>query len=189
MDFNLLFAVVGNLSFVLEFEISPIAHQDFLFFEGENSSAHLYRQNNTVFLNVADSNFETYQTRIEDKLEFSWTGFKINGSDMEKIKTSGNVTKLEFDVFTLLSPIMEIDKPREEKIMRTILESNKVNYYYILSIVLLVALLVDLKARSLRLIQYILCMEKDGEGEYEVMQSNYQLMQKHYEEISRGNTI
>tara|TARA_B110000046_G_C12920084_1_gene366709 strand:+ start:139 stop:660 length:522 start_codon:yes stop_codon:yes gene_type:complete len=164
MNFNLLFTLVGNLSFVLEFEILPIEHQDFLFFEGENASAHMYRKNQTVFLQV---NTETYRSIISDTLQFSWEGFRINGTEMEKIRSGENV-KLEFDTFTFLSPILSLnmEQPEENAIFNKILGSNKVNYYYILTIVLLVALLVDLKPRSFGLIRDLFSKK---ESEYEVM--------------------
>ena len=177
MEFNLLFSVVGALSFVIEFGILPDARQDFLFFNGDNTSAHLFRENNTVFLHLADTHFELYQTDIENQLEFSWNGFKVNGTEMKKVKTNGNVTKFDFDVFTFLSPIME-NKPREEAIIETLLTSEKVNYYYILAIVFLSVLLVDSKPRTFRLIQDLLCQKKK-ESEYEVM--NNDLMKKNNE--------
>ena len=48
MDFNLLFAVVGNLSFVIDFEIIPGDRQEILFSEGKNASAHLHRENDIM---------------------------------------------------------------------------------------------------------------------------------------------
>ena len=188
MDFNLLFTIIGNLSFVIDFEILPDTHQDFLFFEGNNASAHLYRRNNTVFLNVADSSFEAYQVDIKDKLEFSWDGFKINGSEMKKVKTSGNVSKLNFDAFTLLSPILKMDEPREEAIMETLLTSEKLNYYYILAIVFLSVLLVDSKPRTFRLIENLLRKWKK-ESPYEMMQANYKLQGELCGVNTRGDTI
>ena len=60
--------------------------KDFLFFEGVNDSAHLFRQNSTILLNV---NNKLYKTDIVDRIQFSWRGFKVNGSEMEKIKSTG----------------------------------------------------------------------------------------------------
>ena len=74
--------------------------QDFLFFEGVNDSAHLFRQNSTILLNV---NNELYKTDIVDRIQFSWRGFKVNGSEMEKIKSTGEEKILTFDAFTFLS--------------------------------------------------------------------------------------
>ena len=84
MNFTLLFTVVENLSFVIDFKLSLDQKQDFLFFEGVNDSAHLFRQNSTILLNV---NNELYKTDIVDRIQFSWRGFKVNGSEMEKIKS------------------------------------------------------------------------------------------------------
>ena len=188
MDFNLLFAIIGNLSFVIDFEILPNSHQDFLFFTGNNASAHLFRRNNTVLLNVADSSFETYQADIKDKLKFSWDGFKINGSEMKIVKTSGNVTDLNFDAFTVLSPILKMDDAREEPIIETLLTSEKLNYYYIFAIVFLSVLLFDSKPRTFRLIQNILRQKKE-ESVYEAMQANYKIEREHCEENSHRDTV
>ena len=125
---------------------------------------------------IADSSFEAYQVDIKDKLEFSWDGFKINGSEMKKVKTSGNVSKLNFDAFTLLSPILKMDEPREEAIMETLLTSEKLNYYYILAIVFLSVLLIDSKPRTFHLLKDIFFRKK--ESEYEAMKSNYELMRQ-----------
>ena len=164
MNFTLLFAVVGSLSFVIDFTIIPGEKQDFLFFEGINDSAHLYRENNTVFLHV---NMEIYRATIENKLEFSWNGFRINGTEMEKIKSSGEDRTLEFDAFTFLSPALNLQEYQEEKTFNPILKSIKLNYYYILIIVIFSVLLVDSKPRTFRIIQDILSRRK--EPDYEVM--------------------
>ena len=177
MEFNLLFSVVGALSFVIEFDILPDERQDFLFFTGDNTSAHLFREKNTVFLHIADTHFETYRTDIENRLEFSWDGFKVNGTEMKKVKTNGNVAKLNFDVFTFLSPIVK-NEPREEAIIETLLTSEKLNYYYILAIVFLSVLLIDSKPRTFHLIQDIFRRKKE-ESEYEVM--NNDIMKKRLE--------
>ena len=169
MEFNLLFTLVGNLTFVIEFDILPGPTQDFLFFNGDNASAHLYRENRTVILHVADVGFETYKSTIENKLEFSWEGFKINGTEMDKTKSNGSID-LRFDTFTFLSPIIAVHdiNPREEEIIDEILSSETVNYYYILLIVLLVVLVVYSKPRTFRLVQSLLCKSRDAD--YEVMQ-------------------
>ena len=166
MNFNLLFAIVGDLSFVIDFEILPGERQDFLFFEGTNASAHLFRENDTVILYV---NREVYKSNIQNKLEFSWNGFKINGTEMDIIKTDrGKDLKfdLKFDAFTFLSPILPIVK--EEAIISKILDSEKLNYGYIFAIVFIAVFIVDSKPRTSRLIQDILLRKKDCD--HEVMQ-------------------
>ena len=130
MNFTLLFAVVENLSFVIDFKLSLDQKQDFLFFEGVNDSAHLFRQNSTILLNV---NNELYKTDIVDRIQFSWRGFMVNGSEMEKMKTTGEEKLLTLDAFTFLSPIVKISKDEEakEEYFHSFL-SQKINYYYIL---------------------------------------------------------
>ena len=134
--------ILYYLSFVIDFKLSLNQKQDFLFFEGVNDSAHLFRQNSTILLNV---NNELYKTDIVDRIQFSWKGFKVNGSEMEKIKSTGEGEILTFDAFTFLSPIVKISKEEEEakeEYFHSFL-SQKINYYYIFAIVFLTVLLVD----------------------------------------------
>ena len=169
MEFNILFAIATSLNFTIKFLILPDARQDFLFFAGQNSSAHLYRENNSVFLHLQnDTNYETYQTNIKNKLEFSWQDFKINDTKMTRIKSSHNESlQLKFDVYTFLSPIIE-NIPQEEPIISTILNSEKINYYYILAIILCVVLIFDTKPRIFKLLQGLITKK---EAIYETMTS------------------
>lgn len=169
MQFNLLFAVITNLTFTIDFKILPDAQQDYLYFAGQNTTAHLYRENNTVFLHLqSGSEYELYQTNIKNKLEFSWQKFKINGTEMTKVKSSRNESlELTFDTFTFLSPIISTFDPQEEPIIKTILESEKINYYYILAIVLCVVLVFDVKPRVFKLLQDLITKTND----YEVMKA------------------
>ena len=65
--------ILYYLSFVIDFKLSLNQKQDFLFFEGVNDSAHLFRQNSTILLNV---NNELYKTDIRgDKVTFN--GYEI----------------------------------------------------------------------------------------------------------------
>ena len=78
-------------------------------------------------------NNELYKTDIVDRIQFSWKGFKVNGSEMEKIKSTGEGEILTFDAFTFLSPIVKISKEEEEakeEYFHSFL-SQKINYYYI----------------------------------------------------------
>ena len=106
MNFTLLFAVVGNLNFIVKFLINADDKQNFFLFDGVNSSAYLYRNNHTVFLYLRkDNNLEIYKADILNSLEFSWLGFKVNGTEMEKIKSTGELD-VEFHAFTFISPIL-----------------------------------------------------------------------------------
>ena len=173
MNFTILFAL-ANLSFDIEFKINPFIRQDFLFFEGENSSAHLFRENDTVFLKLASYNIEFYKCDITDKLEFTWEGYKVNGTAMQKFKSSGNVTALDFDAFTVLSPILNIQET-EEKIIASIVLPEKVNYYYILLIVLALLLLMDIKPRLIHLLLTLINKNRVS-ADYETMKTPKNVM-------------
>ena len=81
MDFYVLFTLVSRLTFDIQFQILDDDVQDFLFFEGVNSSAHLRRENRTVFLYLRKvAEYDIYQIEIVDHLDFSWEGFKVNGT-------------------------------------------------------------------------------------------------------------
>ena len=83
--------------------------QDLFFFQGRNSSAYLYRNNNTVSLYLSNNrSFEIYQTDILNQLDFSWRGYKVNGTDMKRIKSSGSTDMSDLNEFTFLSPILDL---------------------------------------------------------------------------------
>ena len=151
--------ILYYLSFVIDFKLSLDQKQDFLFFEGVNDSAHLFRQNSTILLNV---NNELYKTDIVDRIQFSWRGFKVNGSEMEKIKSTGEEKILTFDV-----KISKEEEEAKEEYFHSFL-SQKINYYYIFAIVFLTVLLVDAKPRTFRLVKDL--FSRMNESEYEVMQ-------------------
>ena len=100
MNFNFLFGIVGNLNFIIQFVINEKERQDFFLFEGVNSSAHLHRFNQTIYLQLSNG-IETslYQTDFENMLEYSWIGFKVNGTEMKKVESDRDFL-LMFDTFT-----------------------------------------------------------------------------------------
>ena len=177
MNFTLLFAVVGNLNFIVKFLINADEEQDFFLFDGVNSSAYLYRNNHTVFLYLSkESNLEIYKADILNRLEFSWLGFKVNGTEMEKIKSTGELD-VEFNAFTFISPILntqsDISKEiplansKEEKIFN-FKNLENINYGYIVGIVLIVAIVFDSKAKVFQIIRRL--FNKAEESEYETIE-------------------
>ena len=149
MDFILLFSLIGSLSFDLQFEIQKMDQQDFFFFEGANTTAHLFRKNSTILLYLRkEGEYNTYQTEIIDELDFSWDGFKVNGSAMTLVMNN-TITNINFDTFTFLSPILNFDT-REEPVIMPI--SEKINYGYIMGVVFIVALLFESRPRIISLI-------------------------------------
>ena len=173
MNFNFLFSIVGNLNFITKFVINEKEHQDFFMFEGANASAHLHRYNQTIYLQL-NNGFQTslYQTDVETMLEFSWIGYQVNGSQMKKVNSDGELL-LKFNTFTFLSPLINyssFDISNEEKILNSI-NLRGINYGNIVGIVLIVAIVFDLKPKTWKLIRKIFNVENKcgNEGIYDTV--------------------
>ena len=186
MNFTILFQFVGSLNFYVVFLLNSYSMQDLFFFQGSNSSAYLYRNNNTVSLYLGNNrSFEIYQTDILNQLDFSWRGYKVNGTDMKRIKSSGSTDMSDLNEFTFLSPISDLQPddlteicklnsneatPRDMSISS--LDSNNVNYGYIAGIILIFAFALELKVKIPLLINRLLRKETENgveESDYESM--------------------
>ena len=186
MNFNILFQFVGSLNFHVIFLLNSYSMQDLFFFQGRNSSAYLYRNNNTVSLYLGNNrSFEIYQTDISNQLDFSWRGYKVNGTDMKRIKSTGNTDLSDLNEFTFLSPISDLQPddlteicklnsneatPRDMSISS--LDSNNVNYGYIAGIILIFAFALELKVKIPLLINRLFRKETENgveESDYESM--------------------
>ena len=173
MNFTILFHIIGNLNFHVQFSLDSNYMQDFFIFQGGNSSAHLYRNNKTVSLYLRDEKgFELYQTNILKELEFTWKGFQINGSDMKLIKSTGNTSMDYLNEFIFISPIIDIQPGimleasnfnNNESESRFISPQNSkdVNYGYIAAIILIFAIALELKMKIPLLINRLFGKEFD----------------------------
>ena len=153
--------------------------QDFFIFQGGNSSAHLYRNNGTVSLYMRDDKgFQLFQVDILNKLEFSWGGFKINGTEMKMIKSTGSTDMDDLNEFTFLSPVINLqpDILMETRVLNTnetiseskiisSLNSKNVNYGYIAAIILIFAIALELKLKIPLLFNRLFGTEVDQELE------------------------
>ena len=110
MEINFSFSLFVSLNFIVKFEIDSNNKQDFFICHGENSTAHLFRMNDTLKLFLIDgSNYEHHQlTNISTLFEFKWRGFKINEQNMKLVKARGEIGDLKFNSFTFLSPYLEL---------------------------------------------------------------------------------
>ena len=161
MNFTILFHFIEALNFHVQFSLHSHYTQDFFVFQGGNSYAYMYRNNQTVFLYMRDDNgFQLFQADILNKLEFSWGGFKINGTEMKMIKSTGSTDMNNLNEFTFLSPIVTLqpDIPMETCTLNTnetiseskfisSLNSKNVNYGYIAAIILIFAIALELKMK------------------------------------------
>ena len=186
MNFTILFHIIGNLNFHVQFSLDSNYMQDFFIFQGGNSTAHLYRNNETVTLYLRDDKgFELYQTNILNKLEFSWRGFQINGTDMKLIKSTGNTSMDYLNEFTFISPIIDLQPGimlevsnfnNNESESRFISPQNSkdVNYGYIAAIILIFAIALELKMKIPLLINRLFGKEinqKIEESDYVSMEN------------------
>ena len=187
MNFTILFHIIGTLNFHVQFSLHSDYTQDFFIFQGANSYAYLYRNNGTVSLYMRDDkSFQLFQANISNELEFSWRGFKINGTEMKLIKSTGSTNMDDLNEFTFLSPVLDL---QPDILMETCaLNSNEissesksisslnlknVNYGYIAAIILMFAIALELKIKIPLLINRLI--QKDNDPGFE--ESDYVSMQ------------
>ena len=133
MNFTVLFAIVSNLKFTLNFGVDQNTVQDYLFFHGRNSSAHLSRVNSTLTLYLYKENcYEVYKLdNVSHRFEFSWDKeYRVNSRLMSLEKFGCEVRTLFFDSFVFLSPILGIQN-KNEPILEPIFSCQEINYGYI----------------------------------------------------------
>ena len=173
MNFNFLFGIVGNLNFIITFLLNEHVQQDFFLFEGVTSAAHLHRYNHSVYLQLNNGTKTTlYKTDIENTLEFSWKGFKVNGTEMERVGSNWEIP-MTFHTFTFLTPLVNFscfNILNEQRIigLKHVINTN---YGYIIGIVLVVAIIFDIKPRTWNLIRKVFnnLNECEKDDTYETM--------------------
>ena len=174
MNFNFLFGIVGDLNFIVTFLVNGQAKQDFFIFDGNNATAHLHRYNQTIYLQL-DNGVKTtiYKTDIENMLEFSWSGFKVNGTEMVKVGSNGNFSTI-FNAFTFLSPLTNfscLHISNEDKSLGFI-NSTNTNYGYIVGIILIITIVFDIKPKTWQLLKKVfnnLNVSYNDDSTYETM--------------------
>ena len=136
-------------------------------------TAHLHRYKQAVYLQLSnDIKTILYKTDIDNLLEFSWTAFKVNGTEMEKVGSNGDFSTI-FNAFTFLSPLTNfscLDISNEEKSLGFI-NSKNTNYGYIVGNVFIVAIVFDIKPKTWKLIRKVFnnVNEYDKDDTYETM--------------------
>jgi hypothetical protein len=154
MDFNLLFAVLTSFSFVLKFSVNSEEKQDFFLFNGLNVSAHLYRENDSFYLYVNNQqNFSIYLFRSSlNCVEFSWDGFVMNNEKMELIRSTGEVSDLNFNALTFTSPLVDFACINSDcNALEPLYQLENVNYGYIAIMLCIAFVLIETKAVGLKL--------------------------------------
>ena len=151
MNFNFLFSVVSALSFVVEFPVNSNNTQDYFFFEGNNQTAHLYRENKTLFLHLNHNHgkmFSFFNTTIKrGTFLFSWKGFKVDGVDMLLQRSNGDIQHSKFEHFTFVSPIINV-LDIESPVTPVYNLENDVNYWYFFFLTFAAGILLESKTKG-----------------------------------------
>ena len=159
MNFNLLFTVVSSLSFVIEFPVNSNNTQDYFFFEGINSTAHLYREDKTLFLHLNHDHgkvFSLFNTTIDgDSFLFSWEGFKMNEVDMLLQRSNGELKQTRFEHFTFLSPIID-DLDIEPPPVHVYNLKTDVNYWYFFILTFGAGILLESKTKGYSILKQLI---------------------------------
>ena len=169
MDINLLLTVIASLNFSAKFLIDlDNSSQNYFILDGKNASAHLYRENDTLklFLRTGPS----YQIREIEGMStihsfyFMWDGFKVNGMSMKVESKVGNLSRLDFNTMTFISPIeLWNDLLVPEVVRETIYQCENLNYGWFALIVFGTGLLLKFDVIGHKIINIVM---KAREEEY-----------------------
>ena len=143
MDLNFVFTAVVALDFVVRFEVTVNNTQDYFLFSGVDSTAHLYRENDTIRLFLRYKSNQQLFTLDEvfdgDTLTFDWDQKTVNSVPMNTQDHQSDMDRLEFDAYTFLSPIVEVQQLKCP-IMETVYQCNGTNYRLIALIIFAIGL-------------------------------------------------
>ena len=130
MNLNFIYSAVVALNFVVKFHVSSEEKQDYFLFTGPNSTAHLYRTNNTLWLYLGNGEENrVMKCKVDNPtFTFDWISKTVDDNLMSNFSN----IDVWFDAYTFLSPILEIQQPSTPT---PIVQGVKINY-------LLIALLI-----------------------------------------------
>ena len=147
MNFNLILNLVSTLSFSLKFGNNMEMHQDYFIFEGDNTSAHMFRDTCTLYLYLRQGlEYSIYHLNVSDSFVFTWDGYLINGTNMKQ-NDIGDISELIFENFTFVSPLLEVDTNRDmtPELIKRKNSSRDIKYWHILLIVIGLCIFLELK--------------------------------------------
>ena len=112
MSLNFVYNLLASLTFSITFDVDSNEKQDYFVLHGDNSTAYLFRYDNVLKLSITTNfGFRHYETTgISTQFTFTWDGFKINDKSMQIIRSNGNISDLEFDGYTFLSPSKDFNQ-------------------------------------------------------------------------------
>ena len=170
MNFHILFEAIAALSFSIRYDVSDEKYQDLFLFQGNDSQAHLYRQNDVLklYLKYGDV-FSSYRfENVSSSFLFSWPDFSVNGREMYPVHQGVlDVKYFDFNEFTFISPILGLQDhvSFEQPLLQNLNELKNVNYGYILLIMIVLVFVLKVDARAVKglvnAIKVIMKLEKD----------------------------
>ena len=176
MNINFLYTVLTGLCFTVKFDFDENSKQDYFVFNGFNTTAHLFRENSTLMLELqSNSSISSYQTsKLTNPFQFTWEGFRVNDKAMKFVKSVGNITNIQFHGYTFISPYLEIlqDTTVEYTIQDSMIGCRDINYGIFVAITLAVGLIMksdNIISRSLKLLSNILKSNSDENVEIDTI--------------------
>lgn len=170
MNFHIFFEAIAALSFSIRYDVSAGKYQDLFLFQGNDSQAHLYRQNDVLklYLKYGDV-FSSYRfENVSSSFLFSWPDFSVNGTEMYPVHQGVlDVKYFNFYEFTFISPILGLQDhvSFEQPLLQNLNELKNVNYGYILLIMIVLVFVLKVDARAVKglvnAIKVIMKLEKD----------------------------
>ena len=115
MSLNFLYNLLTSLAIIITFDVDSNEKQDYFVFHGDNTTAYLFRVNDVLKLSITTNyGFRHYEIiDITAQFTFTWDGFKINDRAMQIKRSSGNISDLNFDGYTFLSPSKDVNQELE----------------------------------------------------------------------------
>ena len=144
MNINFLYSLLVSLCFTVKFDVNNASKEDYFILNGHNTSAHLYRQNQTIKLFLrSNASYKHLEMRnVTDQFVFEWSGFKVNNAKMETVISEGDLNLLCFDSYTFISPTLDFVKEEVVTISeRSWIQNRDINYGFFVLIVIGVGLL------------------------------------------------
>ena len=147
MDLSALFTLALSLDFTVYFSYNNEPYQDYFIFDGDSSQAHMFRNNETIYLRLSEgSDWANYQFNSSfSVIEFTWP-YYINGQPMTIISDDVYIANSSYHSFVFLDPL-PIQTILYSYTQTSKLVDTKFNYEYIIGIV--VALLILIRSPEL----------------------------------------
>ena len=156
MNINIILSVVAALSFDVTFNIGEGREQNYFIFNGNDTSAHLFRNNTSLHLILQSENDykQCYKSVQGDHFTFTWNGFKINEIEMECFESNDKMRYIYSD-FTFMSPWISLEETPKNIDIEEVYQWREINYNLLALIVLAIGALLKLDQVLLLIIKKV----------------------------------